>query len=260
MIPKFQCIQCGQCCSHIRGMISEEEKEFLKENAYGKLPLVQLFPIERMSFPLFDFEAKRFKEWQKEVDIDAKILPSRVILDLNSNKSIIVTYYMDYDSCPFLKNNKCLIYDKKRAFICRLFPFNKGPFLNTGENLKKEEMFGSCPSMKDIIPKLKDNNKKELVTQLHDAFGEDFLDIIEYDYLTEWINRLIITLMKSKEIKPAMNYPYNFLLKRINNSEKVDLMDFLKEKGIKSTDEIERLIKRFDNNIDAKEKLEGFLA
>ena len=276
MIPKFQCKECGQCCSHIRGIIPEEEKEFLKENAYGKLPLIQLFPIEKMSFPLFDFEAKRFKKWQDEVNINAKILPSRVILDLNTNKAIVVTYYMDYDSCPFLKNNRCLIYDKKRAFICRLFPFNKGPFLNTGETLKKlpnecedglekplaflkQDMFGSCPSIKELLPKLNNQDKKELVSQLHVAFGETFLDIIEYDHLTEWVNRLIITLMKEKHIKPAMNYPYNFLLKRINNSEKIDLMDFLEEKGIKTKEEIENLIKRFDNNNDAKERLKEFL-
>jgi len=255
MIPKFKCIQCGECCSHIRGMISEDEKKFLKEYAYGKLPLIQLFPIERMSFPLFDFEAKRFKEWEKQVNINAKIMPSRVILDLNTNKSIIVTYYMDYDSCPFLKDNKCLIYDKKRSFICRLFPFNKGPFLKTGEELKKKDMFGSCPSIKDILPKLEDKNRKNLVKQLKGVFDEDFLNIIEYDYLTEWINKLIIQSIKEKRIKPAMNYPYKYLLKRITNSEKIDLMDFLVQQGIKTADEIENLIKRFDNLIDGKEKL-----
>jgi hypothetical protein len=240
-------------------MISEEEKEFLKENAYGKLPLIQLFPIERMSFPLFDFEAKRFKQWEKEVNINAKIMPSRAIFDLNSNKSIIFTYYMDYDSCPFLKSNKCIIYDKKRAFICRLFPFNKGPFLNTGEELKKEDMFGSCPSMKSILQGLDDSNKKILVKQLCESFGDDFLNIIEYDYLTEWINKQIISLMREGKIKPAMNYPYKHLLKRINNSEKIDLMDFLIEEKVKTREEIENLISRFDNNIDGKEKLKDFL-
>jgi hypothetical protein len=240
-------------------MISEDEKKFLKKYAYGKLPLIQLFPIERMSFPLFDFEAKRFKEWEKEVNINAKIMPSRVIFDLNSNKSIIVTYYMDYSSCPFLRDNKCLIYNKKRAFICRLFPFNKGPFLKTGEELKKEDMFGSCPAIKDILPKLEDKNRKKLVKQLKESFGGDFLNIIEYDHLTEWINKLIITLIKEDKIKPAMNYPYKYLLRRIINSEKIDLMDFLIEKGIKSKDEIENLIKRFDNNTDAKEKINNFL-
>ncbi len=259
MTPKFKCIQCGQCCSRIRGMISANEKKFLKKYAYGKLPLIQLFPIERMSFPLFDFEAKRFKEWEKEANVDAKIIPSRVILDLNSNKSIIFTYYMDYNSCPFLKDNKCLIYNKKRAFICRLFPFNKGPFLKTGEELKKEGMFGSCPAVKDILPKLDDKNRKKLVKQLQEAFGEDFLNIIEYDHLTEWINLLIITLIKEDKIKPAMNYPYKYLLRRIINSEKIDLMDFLVQEDIKSGDEIERLINRLDNNIDGKEKIKEFL-
>jgi len=257
-MKKFQCQQCGQCCSHIRGMISEDEKKFLKEYAYGKLPLIQLFPIERMSFPLFDFEAKRFKQWEKQVNINAKIMPSKVILDLNSNKSIIVSYYMDYDSCPFLKDNKCLIYSKKRAFICRLFPFNKGPFLNTGEEFKKEDMFGSCPSMKDILPKL-DDKKKVLVKQLYESFGDDFLNIIQYDYMTEWVNRLIIDLVKGKNIKPAMNYPYKYLLRRIINSEKIDLMDFLIQEKIKTKQEVENLIKRFDNNLNAKEKIKEFL-
>ena len=259
MIQKFKCIQCGQCCSHIRGMISEEEKKFLEEFAYGKLPLIQLFPIERMSFPLFDFEAKRFKQWEKDVDIDAKIKPSRVILDLNTNKSIIFTYYMDYDSCPFLKDNKCLIYDKYRSFICRLFPFNKGPFLRTGDKFKNEEMFGSCPSLKDILPNLEKNDKGILVKQLQEVFGSDFLNIIQYDYMTEWANKLIIDLIRQKKIKPAMNYPYKFLLKRIENSEKIDMMDFLVEEKIKTKQEVDSLINRFDNNLDAKEKLEGYL-
>ena len=146
-IPTFKCQLCGKCCSRIRGRISEDEKKFLEEFAYGKLPLVQLLPVEKMSFPLFDFEAKRFKEWEKEVNIDAKITPSRALFDLNTEKSIIFTYYMDYDSCPFLKDNKCLIYKKKRAFVCRVFPFNKGPFLNTKEEFKKEDMFGTCPAI-----------------------------------------------------------------------------------------------------------------
>lgn len=260
MIPKFKCLQCGKCCSHIRGRISEEEKKFLEKYAYGKLPLIQLIPIERMSFPLFDFEAKRFKEWQKEVNIDARIIPSRAIFDLNSNRSIIFTYYMDYDSCPFLKNKKCLIYNKKRAFICRIFPFNKGPFLKTGEEFKKEDMFGSCPALKDILPELDDKDRKNLVKQLYEAFGEDFLNIIEYDYLTEWINKLITSLIKEKKIKPAMNYPYKYLLRRIINSEKTDLMNFLIKENIKTKEEVENLINRFDNNTDAKEKLKDFLS
>ena len=277
MIPKFKCSKCGRCCSHIRGRISEDEKKFLEKYAYGKLPLVQLLPVEKMSFPLFDFEAKRFRQWEKEAKIDAKITPSRVIFDLNSGKSVIFTYYMDYNSCPFLKrsetqsvsgtqkskaflgDNQCLIYNKKRAFVCRVFPFNKGPFLKTGEEFKKEDMFGTCPAIKEILPKLNNKDRKEIVKQLYEAFGDDFLNIIEYDYLTEWINKLITKLSKDKKISPAINYPYKYLIKRIANSEKIDLMDFLVQQKIKTREEIETLIKRFDNNIDGKEQLKGFL-
>ncbi len=93
----FQCTCPGECCTRIRGMISKEEMDFLKEYAYGKLPLVQLIPIEKTSFPLWDWEAKRFMEWEKEAKIDAKILPSRAIYDVSRKLTVIETAGRDYD-------------------------------------------------------------------------------------------------------------------------------------------------------------------
>ena len=255
-VPKFACGQCGKCCSHMRGMISEEDKEFLRQYAFGMLPLVQIVPIDEMAFPLFDFEAKRFKEWQKDVKIDAKIKPSRVILDLESNRAIVVTYYMDYDACPFLKDNKCVLYDKYRAYICRMFPFNRGPFLKTQDELKKEDMFGSCGQVEKIIPALS-SDKEKMTGQLKESLGSELLNVVEFDYLQEWVNKTIVNLIKSKKIRAAMNYPYEFLVKRIENASKIDLMDFLVEAKVHSKEDIENLIKRFDSNADAKELLAG---
>ncbi len=257
-MKKFRCRRCGKCCSHIRSQNTEDE-DFLREYAYGKLPLIQLLPVDKTSFPLWDFEAKRFKMWQRDVNIDAKIEPSRAIFDLKRNKSIIVTYYMDYDACPFLKDGLCLIYDKKRAFICRSFPFNKGPFLNIGEEIEKEKFFGSCPALKEILPSLDDKDKIKFVKQLYETFGEEFLNIVEFDYLQEWTNRMIIKLIKERVIRPAIGYPYKYLLKRIKNSEKIDFTDFLIEEKIKTKQEINELIERLDNNTDAKEKIKNFL-
>ena len=258
MIPKFICQQCGECCGHIRGMISQEDREFLKEYAYGKMPLVQLQPVEKISFPLWDWEAKRFKEWQKSVNIEGKIKESRVVLDLNSNKAIIITYFMDSDACPFLSDKKCLIYNKKRAYICRLFPFNKSPFLKIGEKAGKENMFGSCPSLDKIYDKIP-QNFNEMVKFLNESFPDEFLNAVQNDIITEWINKTIVDLIKTKKIRAAMNYPYEFLLKRINNSKKIDLTDFLVESNIYSKNEMDNLIERFDDNIDAKEKINQFL-
>lgn len=256
MTAKFKCIQCGECCSHIRGMISSEDREFLKEYAYGKMPLVQMQPVEKISFPLWDWEAKRFKEWQGEVDGKAKA--SRVVFDLNTNKTVVVAYFMDSDSCPFLADKKCLIYDKKRAYVCRLFPFNKGPFLETGARVNKEGMFGSCAALSELFDEIPEEIN-EMVRFLNDSMPEELLNVVQNDIIAEWVNKKIIELIKAKKIRPAMNYPYDFLLKRIKNSEKTDFTDFLVEIGSYSREEMGKLIKRFDDNEDAKEKINQYL-
>ena len=251
---KFKCILCGQCCSHIRGMSSSEDKKFLKEYAYGKMPLVQVQPVEKISFPLWDWEAKRFMEWQGEVD--GKIKPSRVVFDLNSNKSVVAAYFMDSDACPFLANGKCLVYDKKRAYVCRLFPFNKGPFLETGEKAGKEGMFGKCSALDKIYNEIPEE-LNEMVRFLNETLPDELLNVVQNDFIAEWVNKTIIELIKEKKIRPAMNYPYEFLLKRINNSEKVDFTDFLVDIDAYTREEMDNLIKRFDDNKDAKEKIKS---
>ena len=259
--PKFKCNACGTCCSHIRGIIPKEDWEFIRENAFGKLPVVQLVPVEQMTFPLWDWEAKRFSEWQHEAEVDARINPLRAIMDLNSNKAIILTYFMDgkTDACPFLRDNKCSIYHTKRAYVCRLFPFNRSPFLNQDGMDLKENMFGECGAMENILPQVP-NEFNTMIKFLNEAFPDgSFLNAVQNDIVIEWANAMIIDLMKKKIIKPAMNYPYNFLLKRVINSEKIDFTDFLVESHYLTERERQDLIKRFDDNLDAQEKISQFL-
>ena len=258
--PVFTCSACGKCCSRIRGMISKEDLEFINEYGFGKLPLVNLVPPDQTAFPLWDWEAKRFKEWQKEVNIDAKIEPSRAILDLHSNKAIVVTYHMAAsDACPFLKDKKCMIYDKKRAYICRLFPFNRGPFLKTETLQKWETMFGTCGAIEKVVEHLP-QEKEKLIPYLHKAFSDgSFENAVQNDKVTVWINEQVINLMKIKKIKPALNYPYKFLLKRINQAEHIDFTDFLVQESIFSEEEMAKLLKRFDANSDAKELIQSYL-
>ena len=260
-IPKFKCNACGSCCSHIRGIVPKEDLEFIKEHAFGKLPVIQLVPVEQMTFPLWDWEAKRFAEWQREANVDARINPLRAVMDLNSNKAIILTYFMDSetDACPFLDNNKCSIYHTKRAYVCRLFPFNRGPFLNQQGMALKEGMFGDCGAMEHILPQVPDDFNK-MIKFLNEAFPDgSFLNAVQNDVVVEWANKIIVDLMKKKIIKPAMNYPYKFLLNRISNSEKIDFTDFLVESNYLTEKEKEDLIKKFDDNIDAKQKISQFL-
>ncbi len=258
---KFKCNACGSCCSHIRGIIPKEDKEFIKEQAFGKLPVVQLVPVEQMTFPLWDWEAKRFMEWQHEANIDARVKPLRAIMDLNSNKAIILTYFMDgeTDACPFLKNNKCSIYHTKRAYVCRLFPFNRGPFLQQEGMLLKENLFGECGAMEKILPQMP-NGLDKMIKFLNEAFPDgSFINAVQNDLIIEWANTAIIDLIRKKIIKPAIGYPYEFLLKRIANLEKIDFTDFLVEAKYLTEKEKTNLISGFDSNIGAIEKIKPFL-
>ena len=223
------------------------------------MPVVQLVPAEQMTFPLWDWEAKRFMEWQKEVNTDANIKPLRAIMDLKSNKAIIVTYFMDSenDACPLLKDNKCSIYHTKRAYVCRLFPFNRGPF-TTKKKISKEELFGECGAMEKIIPAMPEDFGS-MIKFLNEAFPDgSFLNAVQNDVVIEWCNKTIIELVRKRIIRPIINYPYEFLSKRIANAEKIDFTDFLVEIGYITTNEREDLIRRFDDNTDAIERISQF--
>ena len=249
-LPTFNCNACGTCCSHIKGFISNSEKEFLKEYAFGKLPVIQLTEVEKMTFPLWDWEANRFKQWQNEVNIDANIKPLRVIFDQISNKTIVLTYFMDSytDACPLLKDDKCLIYKTKRAYVCRLFPFNKS---HLQPNTDPINLFGSCGAMEKILPNLP-KDKDELIKFLNETFpNKEFLNAIQNDLIVEWSNKIIIDLIKNKTIRPAINHPYDFIKKRINDSEKIDFTNFLVESNYLNEEEKNRLIESFDNNLGA---------
>ncbi|MEK7790206.1 MAG: hypothetical protein AAB309_01085, partial [Deltaproteobacteria bacterium] len=164
------------------------------------------------------------------------------------------------DACPFLKNNKCSIYHTKRAYVCRLFPFNRGPFMQQDGMPLKENLFGECGAMENILPQVPEDFNT-MIKFLNEAFPDgSFINAVQNDIIIEWANKTIIDLMRKKIIKPAINYPYELLLKRINNSEKIDFTDFLTDTGYLSEKEREDLISRFDNNFDAMEKIKPFIS
>ncbi|MDO8481136.1 MAG: YkgJ family cysteine cluster protein [Nanoarchaeota archaeon] len=253
--PTFHCRACGKCCSNIQGFAGEAEKQFLLEYGYGKLPLVQLVPVEEMTFPLWEFEAKRFIDFSKELGIDAKIRPYRGVLDLQSNAFIVFNYQMNSKACPFLKQDgKCGIYGKERAFVCNLFPLNRSPFLNVGAPVDKS-IFGTCGGLETIPEKLDYKNNEKLISQLYHSFGHTFLAAVQHDFVIEWANHLIVQLMKEKKIRPALNYPREFLAKRIGQARHVDLFEFLIEIEHFTSEEAESTIEKFRSYEHAKERV-----
>ncbi|MBU0615047.1 MAG: YkgJ family cysteine cluster protein [Nanoarchaeota archaeon] len=257
-MDEFKCSNCATCCKNIRGFLTEKQKKELRKYSFGALPMVSLIPVERIAFPLWDFEAKKLIKDATEKGIEHKIRPSRAIFDLDSNQAIIVSYSIDSDFCTFMKGNQCQSYEK-RGFVCKMFPFQHGPFLKL-EEFAINEMFAGCPSMANILDNLEKFDKKKLTMQLKEKFGDSFLSVLQSDLITQWINNMILTLVKEKKIRPAMNYPYDLLLKRIDNSKKIDFMDFLVEIKEMTKEDKDNLIHCFETNHHAKEKVKDDLS
>ena len=92
--------------------------------------------------------------------------------------------------------------------------------------------------------------------ELNEAFPDgSFLNAVQNDIIIEWSNKIIVDLIKKNIIRPAMNYPYELLMKRAANSQKIDFTDFLVEIGYMGANERENLINRFDSNLDAEERI-----
>jgi len=103
-LPEFKCLQCGKCCSSYQGNKSSSKRTG-----------ISLFPKERKLFP--------------EDSIKPQVGIGRKPTD---KKFRIIAYQMIEDTCPFLKHNKCVIYEK-RPIACRSFPLY--PFILIGKGI-----------------------------------------------------------------------------------------------------------------------------
>ena len=211
MEEKFECKKCGKCCSRIGG---ESEDSEITKDFFGKLPIVQLIQNKNV-MPIFDWEAKALKEEAEKQKINVDIRPLRAVLDMDSNTAIILSYYIDAEKCPMLENNMCRVYDK-RPLVCRQFPLQRGHDVD-------QETVANCPAEK--VPGFSDDT-------LSFYFGGSFDSAKERDLLVEKQGRIVVDLIRQNKIRPAMNYPYEFLVKRIENAEKIDMIDFLNKNNI----------------------------
>jgi len=231
---KFNCKQCGNCCKTIRKRqqyVEEEEKEFIKNYFYGKLPIIQLEPPEKMTIQIWPWEARKIIAAAKQKGTELCIKPLRAVFDLEKEESIITTYFLDSDECTLLgTDNKCRVYDE-RPLSCRQFP------------LQNAAEFAECPGTNNI------NVKTAQILGSYEGllnyFGDSFKSAEKNDNLVLWQNTIMMNLMKAKKIRPARNYPYPFLLKRIQQSQEkgkiIDFDEFLVREGLAKKEELEKI-------------------
>jgi len=217
----------------------------MEELMRASFPLVQLVPVDRVSFPIFSWEKEALESAAKEKGIDALFRPLRGIYDTPTGKTVLVSYFIDSDECPFLLENLCMAYDR-RPLVCRMFPFNSGP-----KSSEKVEYASFCPGCKEI--------QTINLPAMHEFFGENLTNAIQNDLVVEKVNRLIIGLMRDGHVKPALNYPPQQVLRMMLKSEKMDLFDFVREKGIMTEAQISEFIDEANDTGLGRGMLKGLL-
>jgi Fe-S-cluster containining protein len=142
-MEKFICEGCGNCCKK-----------------FGPKGL-----------PLFDFEKERALKIAKQLGLKLDIRPTEIV----DGKTVL--YGMFSEPCPFLKDNKCSIYDE-RFLICRQFPiFSTASFKFS--KISGVPEFMECPNF-DCKKKLSEFIGDEIKTipeienYLKETYGECF--------------------------------------------------------------------------------------
>jgi len=179
------------------------------------------------------------------------------MFDKNSGLYTCITFGMENQPCPFLKNNTCSIYEK-RPIVCRSFPLAKSPtesetfdlsyfihcpnfnsklFLTENFNLKEGEPY-SISNQKVLEEYLKIFGEETLINQeIHHIIGIYIQEKIE-----EMISDNIIDLKKVNKKDYLNHIP-------------IPLFEFLVKKAILSQKEKEEIISKLTSYEHVKKLL-----
>lgn len=200
---KFECKCCGKCC-----------RNFGDENKY---------------LPLFEWEVERYKKLATSKKLKPNFKQIRYLLDEKSGIVFVYLYGMTTEPCPFLKDNKCSIYED-RALICQQFPLLWTAKLHIGDNFGAS-CFSTCQKFdckKEFDDKFPvDEIEKEVVDEyLKETYGICFDSAVQ----SNTIGRLILAIIKKHDLVGELK------LKQIDEKDlvkykAVSFTEFLKIKG-----------------------------
>ena len=246
-MEKFNCAMCGKCCRVLRNFneLGEEEKALRKkeyQNTNEKTIFYILPEIEKASLALFEFEVEHLKQLAKEKNIVLKIAPLKGFLS-SDGTPIIFNWMLDHDSCPFLENNRCLIYDD-RPLVCQSFPlFTSAASALEGE--KKIMIFPSnlCPSMKATSEITGQMTFDDFRKKLCEVYGDIFPGSVKFDLTNFFIEKYIEALMQKGLINVTSKITRDEFINRCQKSS-VSLFDFMLQKRLARKEELEDLPNR----------------
>lgn len=126
MVSKFECKQCGQCCTQPAGGSTSASKfpAFIGQGPF--------FVLNRPGTIFYEWELPAIRKAAKKLKVKLAPVPMMMVYDLKSGRSVVLSYTLREAACPFhAKEKGCSIY-KDRPLTCQAFPAPAGMswFLN----------------------------------------------------------------------------------------------------------------------------------
>jgi len=198
-VKKFTCLRCGACCRTFQSENSAKPGSFVS-------PITYLLNEQHLS--LYDWEVKGFREELAKINAGRKVLPSVAFIDLKNKRLIAVNYTLDGENCPFLKDNMCIIYNK-RPIACRQFPcvpsqadvlFNYRTFHYNINDLCGFERIDN--TLRKRLEEIKDD-EKAIKKVLEERYGEAYHYNVRAHRFNKVLSRFINELEQKGEVKLA---------------------------------------------------------
>ncbi|MBI5061836.1 MAG: YkgJ family cysteine cluster protein [Candidatus Aenigmarchaeota archaeon] len=244
-MEKFVCKGCGKCCKDFSVSLGQQEEKII-------------FHLEdTVSMVLWEWEVGRLKSEAARLNIAFSTKPVTFLYDRKSNASIITSWTMCHDICPFLSGNRCIVYDK-RPLVCRMFPLVKSGMFDFifGRDISLPKTVCESNALGSI---LKDGsiNISDYVTVMHEYYGDVFLAAVQFDMIKYYFANMVKELTEKNIISPIVS-PKSLAISRYKDSKPIAFFEFLRAAEIETEENIRRKIELFESLEEASEFVKKF--
>ena len=239
MVQRFICKTCGKCCSILK---------FSEVALTSKGPMYGYHGSEvKSGLPLFEWEVQSITEEAQKLGISINIEPQIMYIDVMSQRKIITLWIMLEKSCPFLKENKCVIYNK-RPWACEAYPILNTPFVVSAVALNVDT---NCPAVtENIFIPPKQMTRLEAIKLVYEVFGNTLNGVIKMETALANYVRIFITLEKTGQVNWMQDYEQDTVVKITEQWPCIGVSKFLKENNVDIN--LKHEVKKYVNSLIKK--------
>jgi Fe-S-cluster containining protein len=208
-------------------------------------------PPSLKTIGLFEWELPVLESYAKKLSVPLQIKPDNVIWDQNSKNTIVITWTLDHDDCPFIsEENKCKIYND-RPLVCQTYPIVAVGLLqsiNERHNGPLEIGLADCPNavklpFQEGMPLLL--RPSSLFDTLFRVYRSTFLGALKFDGASISVLEKLKEATKKGIIRPA--FTDKKVTKAILRSKPIGLFEFLQSKGVINKEDVKKEIQSIYN-------------